>query len=82
MVENYVKKQSNIKYVLHLILQLGLPMLIVVLSGDLLYLYFGKSWSDPIKIIEYLEVGLLGLFTLSCGLLVVKRVIYYRKHDA
>ncbi len=39
------------------------PLLLIILSADLLYLYFvGPGWFDPTKWIEYAEVGLLVSF--------------------
>ncbi len=40
-------------------LLLSVPLLLMVLSVDLLYLYAGGGWYDPVKWIEYTEVALL-----------------------
>ena len=44
---------------IRLIVELTISMLLVVLAGDLLYLYYAGGWYDPSKIIELTEVTLL-----------------------
>jgi len=39
-------------------------LLLVVLAGDLLYLYFAGGWYDPYRIIEVAELVLLSLIVL------------------
>ena len=52
-------------------------LLITVLSGDILYLYYSKAWYDPIILIEYTEVALLWLCAVSG---IVWTVYYLNKH--
>lgn len=42
-----------------LIVECWTDILIIILAGDLLYLYFAGSWSDPILAIEVLELIIL-----------------------
>ena len=39
-------------------------ILLVVLAGDLLYLYFGGAWYDPNRAIELAELAALSLIVL------------------
>lgn len=43
------------------ILELGIAVMLVVTCADLLYLYYGGYWFDPIVMIERIEVLLLYL---------------------
>lgn len=45
-------------------LSLLMPVLLVVLAADLLYLYYAGGWYDPIRIIEITEVLLLYVIIL------------------
>jgi len=54
-----------------LIVELCIALMVVVLSADLLYLYYIESWYDPTKWIETLEVVLLYLWiVLGIGYMV------------
>ena len=41
------------------ILSIGKTLLLLILSADLLYLYYSGSWHDPNPIIELAEVAIL-----------------------
>jgi hypothetical protein len=43
-------------------LELFTPLLVAILAGDLLYLYFGGWWHDPNQLIEHTEVVLMFSF--------------------
>ncbi len=43
-------------------LLLSVPLLLAILSADLLYLYIYHWWYDPTKGIEYVEVALMVSF--------------------
>ena len=43
------------------VLQSFAGMILVVLAGDLLYLYFAGGWYDPNRVIEITEVTMLCL---------------------
>ena len=49
----------------------------VVLSGDLLYLYYAGRWYDPIKFVEISEVVILyliGASSLISAIYLIKRL--------
>jgi len=46
------------------ILEGGLGLLITALSGDLLYLYYGGGWIEPITWVRYSEIIMLYGFCL------------------
>ena len=45
--------------------EFAVSLFLVVLAGDLLYLYFKGGWHDPNKIIERSELVCLALFVLG-----------------
>ena len=46
-------------------MQLWLSTLLVVLSGDILYLYYAGGWTDPNQVILVTEITLLYVFIIS-----------------
>jgi hypothetical protein len=57
-------KRLRIKEVKWKILDILLMAVFVILSLDILYLYYSGAWYDPYKIIEILEVILLYSFSV------------------
>ena len=51
-----------------LIIQFSLSILLLVVSADLLYLFYTKAWYDPNKKIEMVEV--VALYAIAGGSLV------------
>jgi len=47
------------------ILSIGKTLLILILSADLLYLYYSGFWYDPNPIIELTEVAILWIIATS-----------------
>lgn len=46
------------------ILSIGKTLLLLILSADLLYLYYSGFWYDPNPIIELTEVAILWIITI------------------
>ena len=47
------------------LMQLWLSLLLVVLSGDVLYLYYAGGWVEPTQVILVTEITLLYVFIIS-----------------
>ena len=65
---------------IHLFFDLFVTALVVILSADLLYLYYAGGWYDPIKVIEWAEVTLLYFFTMAGLLRFVLQVIQVKNN--
>lgn len=50
---------------IRLTVELLLAMMLAVTSADLLYLYYGGHWYDPIRWIEVFEVVMFWFFILG-----------------
>ena len=48
--------------IVRFIVEFTLVLMLVILALDLLYLYYGGYWYDPVKAIEMAEVILLWIF--------------------
>jgi TRAP-type C4-dicarboxylate transport system permease small subunit len=40
-------------------------LMLAALAANLLYIYYDGNWRDPIKAVEYAEVGFLWLFVVG-----------------
>jgi len=70
---------EKLRGIIRATVELLTAMLLVVLAGDLLYLYYIGAWYDPNKIIEISEVVLLyALIVLGVGYF-IWRIRYARK---
>ena len=49
------------------ILSIGKTLLLLILSADLLYLYYSGFWYDPNPIIELTEITILWIIAICCA---------------
>jgi hypothetical protein len=54
-----MNRETGIMKGRQMFLELFTPLLVAILAGDLLYLYFGGWWHDPNQWIEHTEVALM-----------------------
>lgn len=54
--------------------------ILVVLSADILYLYYSGAWYDPIILIEISEVALLYLFSIVGTVRIILKLLELKKH--
>ena len=67
------------RYILEVILDMGLIVFLVVCAADLLYLYSIGRWYDLNKVIEYSEVAMLVVFVVAGTVRLVYKFRYLRR---
>lgn len=73
-------KRNKIKEVRWKILDLVLMAILVILSLDMLYLYYSGAWYDPYKIIEISEVLLLYAFCIIGIVRIILKLRDLKRH--
>lgn len=73
-------KPGKIKRLKWKILDLVLMAVFVILSLDMLYLYYSGAWHDPYKIIEISEVLLLYAFSIFGIVRIVLKLRELNRH--
>ena len=73
-------KRSKIKELKWKILDLVLMGVFVILSLDILYLYYNGAWYDPYKIIEISEVLLLYAFSVIGLVRIILKLRELKRH--
>ena len=73
-------KLNNIKGLKWKILDLVLMAIFVILSLDMLYLYYSGAWYDPYKIIEISEVLLLYAFSIIGIVRIILKLRELKRH--
>lgn len=73
-------KRSKIKELKWKILDLVLMGVFVILSLDILYLYYSGAWYDPYKIIEISEVLLLYAFSVIGLVRIILKLRELKRH--
>lgn len=73
-------KRNKIKEVRWKILDLVLMAILVILSLDILYLYYSGAWYDPYKIIEISEVLLLYAFCIIGIVRIILKLRDLKRH--
>jgi hypothetical protein len=67
-----IEMSATAKIIARYTARLVVRLLLTILAGDLLYLYYAGSWYDPIRAIEIAEVILLYVFIVT-GLVLTHR---------
>jgi peptidoglycan biosynthesis protein MviN/MurJ (putative lipid II flippase) len=75
-----MEKQSKIKELKWKILDIVLMAVFVILSLDILYLYYSGAWYDPYKIIEISEVLLLYAFSVIGLVRIILKLRELKRH--
>ncbi|MBA7682125.1 hypothetical protein ES703_90471 [subsurface metagenome] len=75
-----MEKRSKIKELKWKILDLVLMAVFVILSLDILYLYYSGAWYDPYKIIEISEVLLLYAFSIIGIVRIILKLRELKRH--
>lgn len=75
-----MEKRSKIKEIKWKILDLVLMAVFVILSLDILYLYYTGAWYDPYAIIEVTEVLLLYAFSIIGIVRIVLKLRELKRH--
>jgi len=73
-------KRSKIKELKWKILDLVLMAVFVILSLDILYLYYSGAWYDPYKAIEISEVLLLYAFSIIGIVRIILKLRELKRH--
>jgi len=73
-------KQSKIKEAKWRILDILLMAVFVILSLDILYLYYSGAWYDPYAIIEVSEVLLLYAFSIIGIVRIILKLRELKRH--
>lgn len=75
-----MQKRRKIGEVKWKIVDIFLMAVFVILSLDLLYLYYSGAWYDPYKLIEVSEVLLLYAFAIVGSIRIVFKLLELKRH--
>ena len=75
-----MEKRNRTKEIKWKILDLDIMAIFVILSLDILYLYYSGAWYDPYKIIEVSEVLLLYVFSIIGIVRIVLKLRELKRH--